>query len=369
MAARADRLEAFYRRYERYTEEALKPTRRELRDLLRQWARPGYWDPTVHYDRPGMDGLRPASANLPAPSPLVRPPFVRIKRPESVADKINRRRDVFRAGLRPASFKQMHDTVGARVIVFFLSQLPLIDHEIRNRRELELNPSDPPVAYLPDRMCEELGLSHLTSEVKASGYSSVHYIARLTESSVPEKKRPWFEIQVRTAAEDLWASVEHQLGYKPERQTAFAVTEQFGIISNHVLAIDHHLNFIHRELRRFQGEPSYKQTSALNAENLPAVLSSRGIGCAQRDIDFLLRVLRSNGIKRVRDLLSVATPDRLELIRNTVQNYIGREATDIHVVALLAVIRGAKTNKERIARIQVQLDAKRWFDDLLKEFG
>ena len=63
----------------------------------------------------------------------------------------------------------------------------------------------------------------------------------------------------------------------------------------------------------------------------------------------------------------MATPDRLELIRNTVQNYIGRRATDIHVVALLAVLRGAKTNRERIARIHVQLDAKQWFDELIAD--
>lgn len=100
------------------------------------------------------------------------------------------------------------------------------------------------------------------------------------DRAVSIEDRPWIEIQLRTLAEDLWASVEHILGYKPDRQTAFPVAEQFGIASSHIQTIDRHLDFIYQEQRRFQQTVTYDPETTLNPENLPAVLARAGIPVA-----------------------------------------------------------------------------------------
>ncbi|MGH8480314.1 MAG: hypothetical protein ACREXK_12240, partial [Gammaproteobacteria bacterium] len=71
----SDDLKPFLADYERYVREVLRPTQDRLKATFERWKTPDYW--THHLDRP-----RPA-----LPSPIQRA-FTRIKRPESVVDKI-----------------------------------------------------------------------------------------------------------------------------------------------------------------------------------------------------------------------------------------------------------------------------------------
>jgi ppGpp synthetase/RelA/SpoT-type nucleotidyltranferase len=70
-------------------------------------------------------------------------------------------------------------------------------------------------------------MSDLESVEKDTGYASIHYNVRLKESVCNLDRRPWFEVQTRTLAQDLWATIEHIVGYKPDRRTAFPVTRYF----------------------------------------------------------------------------------------------------------------------------------------------
>jgi len=248
----------------------------------------------------------------------------------------------------------MNDALGARVIVYFLSQLPQVDRELRNHDSLELSSEDPPKAYLDGDTATRLGLSDLAIREKDSGYASVHYIARLRRTSVPEARRPWFEIQVRTLVEDTWGEIEHILGYKPNKRTSFAVKHQFRIISAHLGAIDRHFNFLHEELLRFQTEANYKQTDPLNAENFPGVLNEIGLSCAQAEIDGLLKLLNSRKVRVVGELVSIGTSRRLETIRNTYRSQIGRAPNDFETIANLANLKGSP-EPEEVDRIRAQI--------------
>lgn len=356
MTPRSDDLKHFYDQYEAYTRQILAPSRIELKRLFAQWREPGFW--TSESDE---------SKRVALPSPLQRPPFVRIKRPESVADKIRRRTDVFPEGFDEVSFRRMNDTVGARVVVFFLSNLAQVDHQIRHRGDFEISSAYPPRAYLPPEVSSQYGLDHLHPAKKDSGYTSIHYIVRLTESAVPIEDRPWMEIQLRTLAEDLWASVEHILGYKTDAQTAFPVAEQFGLVSSHIMTIDRHLNFIYQEHRRHQQNVSYSSDTRLNSENLPAVLAGAGIPVAQFQVNFLLRVLHSFAIHTVQDLAALTPPGRRDLVENTCRSHTGQDPNTVHLVTLLALTKGATSDEERAARIRVQLDANTWWSELLGE--
>lgn len=200
--------------------------------------------------------------------PLCRKSTHEIKRPESVVDKIQRHPGFFTQGLTENSFHFMNDTVGIRVVLYFLRHLPAIDREIRQHNNLEVSEAYPPKAYLNADLATRLSLNHLNPVQKESGYASLHYILRLRQSAVPIEVRPWFELQVRTLTEHTWGEIEHILGYKPDKRTSFAVKKQFQIISKLLEAIDEHFNFLFEELLRFQVEVAYEENRSFKRREL-----------------------------------------------------------------------------------------------------
>ena len=339
----------FSERYAEYVRDVLTPTRTEVARILDSWQQDTYWA-----------GIRDKT-RLPSPSPIHRIKS-RIKRPESLVDKILRNRQHFAEGLCPESMKRVQDALGVRVVVYFLHYLPLIDNELRSSGLFEFAEHDPPIAYLREDICNRLGLSHLRRQSKESGYSSIHYILRLCDGNLAEEQRPWFELQLRTLAEDTWGEIEHILGYKPDKRTSLAVREQFRIISNLLSTIDEHFDFLSSELTRFQEEATFDDNDLLNAENLPPVLHSIGLGCAQKEIDGLLKLLFSRGIEKVRDLFSVALTRRVEMIRNTYITKEGSPATNFDIISNLANLKGCRSEQEEVERVVAQIEMmKAWY--------
>ncbi len=314
----------FKNEYSEYVEHVLAPTRGEVRELLR-WKEPAYWQ-ELRVDR-----------RLSVPSPVQRI-HSRIKRPESVLDKIFRNPTKY-DGVSAASIRKMHDTLGFRIVVYFTSQLPLVHRQVLEHPLLEVSEHEPPSAFLSEDMKRRLGLD-LPGNVRETGYSSVHYVIRLRESVVPAAERPWFELQVRTLAEDAWAEIHHILGYKPDKRTSLAVRRQFQLISSMLTTIDEHFNFLSEELGRFQKEVEYDADSPLNAENLPSVLAEFELTCAQREIDGLLKVLNSRGLPLVGNFRRIATDERIQRIRTVYQTESGLDPSAFEVVAHLASLAG-----------------------------
>lgn len=320
--AHPDKQQDFLRLYEAYVTSVLQPTERELRKFFAEWRDPSAWADQV------------SSSRMPAPSPIKRT-ITRIKRPESVADKIFRKSSLFQQGFCFKSITAMRDTLGARIVVYFLSNLPMVDRALRHSDVLEISSADPPIAYLSRELWERFGLKNVRRESKESGYASVHYVARLRTSELSLADRPWFEIHVRTLVEDVWGDIEHILGYKPNKRTSFAVRKQFQIISSQLTAIDEHFNLLYEELTRFQEEAIYRDLDPLNAENLPSVLSEIGISCAQREIDGLLKLLTSRSVRNVGELRESANQKRLALIKSVFQEIEDRAPTHFEIVAAI----------------------------------
>ena len=126
-------LKRFLFEYEQYELNILKPTHDEILNLLQKWERPEYWEKYV------------IGKGVATPSPI-RQALVRIKHPEKVVDKIFRKPELFPQGLSLSSIDKMDDTLGIRLIVYFASQLPLIDKELRSSDLFEISETVPPEA-------------------------------------------------------------------------------------------------------------------------------------------------------------------------------------------------------------------------------
>jgi putative GTP pyrophosphokinase len=334
MTNQASDEERFSAEYAQYIQTVLRPTRDQARTVFR-WKEPTYWSKYR------------SDSRLSLPSPVQRI-HSRIKRPESVQDKIHRQPARFPGPLSSA-FRTMRDALGFRIVVYFTSQLPLIHEEILSNSMLEVSATEPPMAYLAEDLKRDLHLD-LPGSVRDTGYASVHYILRLTESSIPITDRPWFEVQVRTLVEDTWAEIHHILGYKPDKRTSLAVRRQFNIIGKMLGTIDEHFNFLSEELGRFQKEAPYDTSSPLNAENLPGVLNEFDLVCAQREVDGLLKVLNSRGIPTVGDFRRIATDSRIQRITDLYEDETKSQPNTFDVVAHLANLAGvdpANIDEER----------------------
>lgn len=338
-----NKLKTFLKEYGQYEATILKPTLDEVSHYLRDLEKSEYWNKYI------------TGRGVATPSP-VRMIMTRIKQPDKVVDKIFRKPALFPKEFSIESLKNMHDAIGIRIIVYFSSQLSLVDRELRNSSVIEIAEDIPPEAYFDPDMLSRLGLSHIENKHKESGYSSIHYMVRLKESSIAEQDRPVFEIQVRTLAQELWSELEHVLSYKPETRTHFSAKRRFQILSREVGVIDEHFNLLYEELIHNQEVASYKDSDILTFENAPKVFIEIGVQCALTELNPILKALFSRGIYLIGDLLEIATPRRLVTIRNTYISKIGHAPNNLELFSALAMLKGIQSKDVEIERIKSQID-------------
>lgn len=340
-------LQNFLPYYEDYDKNILKPTKKEIEDLFILWEKREFW---------GENRL----GRFPTPSPI-NECKVRIKRPERLVDKITRQPATFPDGLAPGSLRILNDAVAGRIVVYFLSNLPLINEAILNEESLEISDRNKPVAYFAEWQKEttkKLNLRNVRSVSKPSGYTSIHYIVRFKKSIVPINDRPWFEIQVRTLTQHVWSEIEELLGYKPDdkKQPSYFLRKQFHIICSHLTTIDEHFDLLLDEVNRQQSEITFNDDSSLSVENLPSVLNSNSIGCAQKEILIFLNLLNDRGIKTVGSLRKTISSVSIDLIRDIFRNYRSREPENAEIVASIAAARGLDSRDEIIKAIEIQIN-------------
>ena len=120
----------------------------------------------------------------------------RIKEPQSIVKKLKRQgHEVTLENM----LKYIKDIAGVRIICSFTSDIYRIADMLAQQADLEV-----------------LELTDYLSQPKVSGYRSYHMLVTvpvyLSDGVVDTK----VEIQIRTIAQDFWASLEHKIYYKFE---------------------------------------------------------------------------------------------------------------------------------------------------------
>jgi ppGpp synthetase/RelA/SpoT-type nucleotidyltranferase len=309
--------------YREYISTTVRPSSNAVSRELRSWRAEDYWKRYAHRGSPAL------------PTPIQHTQ-VRIKRPESVIDKIRRLPAKFPLGVTPESLYSMRDLLGARVVTFFQAHLRMIGEEIRTGGQFELAPEWKPRSYMPEEMLDAIGLDVDSFQVhgkKPSGYASLHYVVRLRTQTTG----PWFELQVRTMVEQVWGEVEHQLAYKPDQPMDLDARNQFWILSQYLDTIDLHFNLLYHHSLNRQSESDPKLEDDLTPDNLPKVIEHLGYAIAQREISGLFEILQLSGITLVRQLWNRGSRDVLQAIVSEYERS-GKHADGFDVVAVLAAL-------------------------------
>lgn len=185
----------------------------------------------------------------------------RIKTLESTREKISRKDQA-------ESLDEIEDLVGLRVVCLLRSDIPRIAELIRK----EFN------VIMEDNKIDG-------AQIDAFGYQSVHFIAKLDDSSTGPRynglheKR--FEIQVRTVAMDAWATLSHYLDYKNESDTPKRLRKDFFALSGLFYVADTHFELFYEERQKsidaakFEMREQADETNELNLDTFSAYLKRK----------------------------------------------------------------------------------------------
>ena len=335
-------LTKFLQAYETYAVDVLTPTKNELDCLFDKW-RDYKWNNSCN-------------GGLPTRSPIYNVNS-RVKRPESVVDKINMDRlGVFPGNLCVKSLRTMNDTVAGRIIVYFLSDIPLLHEAIMKDENIRVSEKNPPVGYLPEDLARKLKIKDVKIKPKESGYNAIHYIVKFANSTVDSGQRPWFEIQLKTLTEHVWAEIEHLLGYKPEASPSDVIKKQFQVIGKHLSAIDDHFDLLFDDMKKAQQETKYTPEDILNPENLASVLSNVGLCCAQNEVRRMLKIFESREIKHIKEILELATKERLSIIKETYISELKTSPDNSEIIANLVAINGINDRAQMVSAVKTQIE-------------
>ena len=120
----------------------------------------------------------------------------RLKTPESIVNKL--KRDGKESTLENM-VRYMNDIAGIRIVCAFTPDIYLIAETIAKQEDIEV------ISY-----------KDFMKHPKESGYTSFHMILSVPVYLSDKAVRVKVELQIRTIAQDFWASLEHKMYYKFE---------------------------------------------------------------------------------------------------------------------------------------------------------
>ncbi len=160
----------------------------------------------------------------------------RIKTPESIVKKL--KRHGYESSIENM-VRYVNDIAGIRVTCSFTSDLYLIADMISRQTDLTI-----------------LTIKDYMKNPKESGYRSYHMLVSVPvflSDSVVETK---VEIQIRTVAQDFWATLEHKMHYKFEGNGPEYITKELKQCAKYIADLDEKMQELNNEIQKYGEIPT-----------------------------------------------------------------------------------------------------------------
>lgn len=159
----------------------------------------------------------------------------RIKTPQSIAKKLSRYgKDLTIENI----IKYVNDVAGIRIICSFTSDIYRIAEMIKKISDIKV-----------------LKIKDYIANPKPNGYTSYHMIVsvpiHLSDITIDTK----VEIQIRTIAMDVWASLEHKICYKFEGNAPEHIQKELKECSELVAYLDKKMLSLNEEIQNYSTRP------------------------------------------------------------------------------------------------------------------
>ncbi len=167
----------------------------------------------------------------------------RVKEERSLMGKIELK------GTKYDSLSNITDILGFRIITFYTDDVDKVAAIVKSIFHVDWSNS----------------IDKRKHQLTSFGYSSLHYICRIPEElffdpAMPEINSYPFEIQMRTALQHVWSTIEHDTGYKTGVKIPPEYRRQFSRLSGMLELIDDEFSRLRSELTDY-----YRQMRSLVA--------------------------------------------------------------------------------------------------------
>ena len=158
-----------------------------------------------------------------------------IKTPESIVKKLKRH------GYESTidnMVRYVNDIAGIRITCSFTSDMYLIADMISKQSDITI-----------------LSIKDYMKYPKESGYRSYHMIVSVPvflSDGVIETK---VEIQIRTVAQDFWATLEHKMHYKFEGNGPESITRELKECAKYIADLDERMQELNNEIQKYGDMP------------------------------------------------------------------------------------------------------------------
>ncbi len=152
----------------------------------------------------------------------------RIKSPESILEKLNRK------NVEPSlsSIRQnIKDIAGMRIVCSFVSDIYTLAEMLDQQKELEI------VDY-----------KDYIQHPKPNGYQSLHLIVQVPVHMTDRVEKVLVEIQIRTIGMEFWASLEHKIDYKYNREVPRRLKNELRDVAKVVADLDRRMEKLNQEI-------------------------------------------------------------------------------------------------------------------------
>lgn len=146
----------------------------------------------------------------------------RVKSPKSIIDK------AIRMSV-PYDYidERLYDIGGIRITCKYIEDVYMVAEMIKNRHDIML-----------------LEVRDYIKNVKPSGYRSLHLIVEYNVETIDGTKPIRLEFQIRTHSMHFWASIEHSLKYKYQKQIPLEIKERLYRASEASARLDNEMSSI-----------------------------------------------------------------------------------------------------------------------------
>jgi putative GTP pyrophosphokinase len=156
----------------------------------------------------------------------------RLKSPESIFKKVHRKGLEYNLDSIKESIK---DIAGMRITCSFISDIYEISRMIANQKDIRI-----------------LEYKDYIKNPKANGYQSLHMIVEIPIFMSDREELTCVEIQIRTIAMDFWASLEHKIYYKYNKEVPQKMLDELKETAEMATLLDKKMENLHKEMDKMK---------------------------------------------------------------------------------------------------------------------
>lgn len=164
----------------------------------------------------------------------------RIKSPESIVKKVYKKNIEFNL---PSIKENIKDIAGIRITCSFISDIYKLSSMIEKQKDIKV-----------------IELKDYIKKPKSNGYQSLHMIVEIPIFMSDREELINVEIQIRTIAMDFWASLEHKIFYKYNKEAPERLLAELKEAATIGAELDRKMERLHEEINKLKQDDDDKET-------------------------------------------------------------------------------------------------------------